>query len=130
LVSFLLGDYDNATSLWRDRALQQIKADVSGGAVQAAQNLLQGNVKPSVAGFVHLPTLLLDEATWEYELGLCLIESGQPDEAAGHLTRALRLEPKFPIRPLLLYYLEKLGKPFTESDEPPSKEPDQPPAKP
>lgn len=130
LVSFLLGDYDNAASLWRDRALQQVKADVSGGAVQAAQNLLQGNVKPSVAGFVHLPTLLLDEATWEYELGLCLIESGQPDEAAGHLTRALRLEPKFPIRPLLLYYLEKLGKPFTESDEPPSKKPDQPPAKP
>ncbi|MEO6808323.1 MAG: tetratricopeptide repeat protein [Isosphaeraceae bacterium] len=129
-VSFLLGDYDNAASLWRDRALKQIRAEVTVGAVQSAQNLLQGNVKPSVAGFVHLPTMLLDEATWEYELGLCLIESGQPDEAASHLTRALTLEPKFPIRPLLLYYLDKLGKPFTEPGETSAKESDQSPVEP
>lgn len=122
LVSFLLGDYDSAASLWRDRALKQIRTDVTLGAVQAAQNLLQGNVKPSVAGFTHLPSLLLDEATWEYELGLCLIESGQPGSAASHLSRALTLEPKFPIRPLLLYYLDKLGKPFPESSETHSKD--------
>jgi len=61
-----------------------------------------------------LPSLVSRQAYWEYELALCLLESGSPDGAADYFTRALKLVPELAVRPIIGYYLEKLGKPVPE----------------
>ena len=61
-----------------------------------------------------LPTLVSRQAHLEYDLALCLLESGSPDRAAEYFTRALKLVPELAVRPIIAYYLEKLGKPVPE----------------
>ena len=43
-----------------------------------------------------------------------MLESGSPDGAAEYFTRALKLVPDLTVRPIIAYYLEKLGKPVPE----------------
>src|SRR5207244_1609197 len=81
LDSFLIGDYAHATALWQ-RALAQLRGAQSIQALTAARGLVQGEPKGATAGFREVPGLVNEEATWEYELGLCLLESGNPDLGA------------------------------------------------
>ncbi len=64
-----------------------------------------------------LPSTLMQQATWQYDLAKCELESGLPEKAAEHFTSALTLAPDLITRPIAAYYLEKMGKPVP----PPSK---------
>ena len=46
-----------------------------------------------------------------------MLEAGQPEAAAEALTTALELDPDSPLRPLLAYYLEQMGKPVPPPTE-------------
>jgi len=61
--------------------------------------------------FLAVPGTLSQQASWLYDLALCKLEGGLPDEAAEHLTKALTMAPDLAVRPVAAYYLEKLGKP-------------------
>jgi hypothetical protein len=54
---------------------------------------------------------LSQQASWEYDLAMCDLEAGSPDEAAVHFTKALTLAPDLAVRPIAAYYLGKMGKP-------------------
>jgi hypothetical protein len=143
LASLLIGNYDNAASLWRSRALPQLRGALAAQALAAGRYLVDGEVKGASVSFRELPGEIGDEASWEMMLGLALLESGpislnagtsllggapaedssQPslvDTAAEHLTKALTLRPNLPARALVAYYLEKLGKPVPPPPTEPS----------
>src|SRR5262249_56228573 len=77
----------------------------------ATQALLKGEAKATTSTLLEMPDKLGQQALWEYDAGMCRLEAGSPDLAAEHLTKALTLAPKMTIRPVIAYYLEKLGKP-------------------
>ena len=110
MVSLLIGDYENASSLWRDRAIVQLRNERTSQALLSARSLLGGQIKAATVGIRELPGELQQGAEWEAELGLCLLEMGDPEGAATHMAEALKLRPTLQIRPLLAYYLEKIGK--------------------
>ncbi|MBX6313188.1 MAG: hypothetical protein IRY99_09780, partial [Isosphaeraceae bacterium] len=119
LISFLIGDYDNAALLW-ERAIFQIRMAQALESLQAARQLLAGQPRASAEQFQGLPNLVSLEASWEADLGFCLLESGHPQAAGEHFTRALTLVPQLSIRPLLAYYLQRLGRPVPEAPEAPA----------
>jgi len=111
-VYFLLGNYENAVTLWRDKSVSQVRTQRSMIAPAAAQMLLNGEPMTSTRMFLEIPEQVALQAGWEFELALAALEGGLPPElAADHFTAALTLEPSMPVRPLIAYYLEKLGKP-------------------
>lgn len=114
-VYFLLGNYEDASLLWDKRAIQQLRFDRSERALSQLQTFLRGIPKPSVNTLVTIPSKLATQASWEYDLGLCLLEAGAPELAAEHFTKALELVPDLQPRRLIAYYLEKLGKPVPPS---------------
>jgi hypothetical protein len=61
-----------------------------------------------------LPGLVTRQAYWEFDLALCLLESGSPDRAADSFAQVLKLVPDITVRPIVAYYLQKLGKPVPE----------------
>ena len=61
--------------------------------------------------FLALPSTLTQQASWEFDLAMCDLEAGMPEDAATHFTQALTLAPELGVRPIAAYYLEKLGKP-------------------
>ena len=107
----LLGNYLSAASLWRERAIPRLKYDRSMRALQAAQVTGRGELVPAVNAEESIPTLLTRQGYWEFELGLCLLESGNPERAAEHFTKALEIVPDIATRPLIAYYLGKMGRP-------------------
>jgi tetratricopeptide (TPR) repeat protein len=111
LVSYLIGSYGFTATLWQQRAIPELRAAQAGQALVTGQSLLKGEIRAATQGFLQLPNQVNTEAGWEAELGLCLLESGDPDRAAEHLTKAITLAPTAAIRPVLAYYLEKMGKP-------------------
>ncbi len=113
-VYLLLGNYRSAASLWQDRAIPRIRYDRSIKALSAAVSVGRGELIPALNTDQMLPSLVNRQALWEYELGLCLLESGSPEQAAGSFTRALKLFPDHKFRPIIAYYLGKLGKPVPE----------------
>ena len=118
-VYFLLGNYENAVTLWRDKAIPQVRTQRSLMAPTAGQMLLQGEAVASVRMFLELPEKVDQQAEWEFELALAALEGGlPPDVAADHFQTALTLEPALTVRPLIAYYLEKLGKPVPPPREP------------
>jgi tetratricopeptide (TPR) repeat protein len=133
--SFLIGDYTHAKDLWR-RALSQLRGTEAMQAMAAARSLIQGEAKGATATFREVPGLVNEEATWEYELGLCLLEAGNPEiegdttDAGDHMAKALQLQPRLSIRPLLEYYLKKLDKPIPPVPEGELAKPADGPAKP
>ena len=70
-----------------------------------------GELPDAVAGFLDLPGQVRGEADLHYELGLALLEAGEPSKAGEHLAKAIALGPDMPSRPVAAYYLEKLGRP-------------------
>ena len=113
-VYCLLGNYTTAAHLWQERAIPRLRFDRSLRALTMAQLLTRGELTHATNISLILPTLVSRQAHWEYELALCLLESGSPDRAAEYFTRALKLVPELSVRPIITYYLEKLGKPVPE----------------
>jgi tetratricopeptide (TPR) repeat protein len=113
-VYFLLGNYTTAAHLWRERAIPRLRFDRSMRALSMGQVLTRGDLTHATNINLILPSLVNRQGYWEYELALCLLESGSPDGAAEYFTRALKLVPDLTVRPIIAYYLEKLGKPVPE----------------
>ena len=109
-VYFLLGNYENAISLWRDRAIDEVRKQRSVEATAAGQALANGDPVSATRMFLDLPEKITLQAGWEFELGMAALEAGSPPKvAAEHLQAALKLEPNLSARPVIAYYLEKLG---------------------
>ncbi len=111
LTYYLLGSYDQTISLWLE-SINQIQTQRSLQAPVAGQMLLAGDPITSTRLLLELPENLNNQAEWEFEIGMVCLEAGYPPEfAATHLETALQLEPNLVVRPVIAYYLEKLGKP-------------------
>jgi tetratricopeptide (TPR) repeat protein len=113
-IYLLLGNYVSAASLWRERAIPRLRYERTLRALSAAQVLDRGELIPAINAKLTQPTLMNRQGVWEYELGQCLLESGSPEEAAEYFTRALKLVPDLVYRPIMAYYLTKMGKPVPE----------------
>jgi tetratricopeptide (TPR) repeat protein len=113
-VYLLLGNYLSAASLWRERAIPRLRYDRSMRALTVAQVLGRGDLISAVNTDESIPTLVTRQGFWEFELAQCLLESGSPDQAAEYFTKALTHVPDLPVRPIIAYYLEKMGKPVPE----------------
>ncbi len=118
-VYFLLGNYVSAATLWLERAIPRVRFERSMRALTAGQALTRGEAVGTSNAFIGLPSTLGQQASWEYDAAMCLLESGLPDQAATHFTSALKLFPDLPVRAIAAYYLEKMGKPVP----PPTKKP-------
>ena len=123
-VYLLLGNYDYAITLWRDRAIAEVRRQRAIDATTAGQLLLTGSPEVATRKFLDLPEKVALQAEWEFELGMAALESGAPPKlAAEHLQAALKLEPNLGVRPVIAYYLEKLGE-----EVPPLKAPEPAPS--
>lgn len=128
LVYSLLGYYRDGNEVWQGYAVPELRraqvfqalnggarALVVGDAVAATRSILEVTGTPATEGYVET------QAQWEFEIGLALLEFGVPQDikddrgqllqpgAASRFVNALKLDPEIPTRPLILYYLEKLG---------------------
>jgi len=111
-VFFLLGNYASALALWSREALPELKARRALRAPEAARALIQGEPMAATRTILELPDEVAKQSLWEFELGMASLEGGlPPEETATHLTAALTLTPESPLRPVIAYYLQKLGKP-------------------
>jgi tetratricopeptide (TPR) repeat protein len=110
-VYFLLGNYISASTLWRERAIPRIRYERSNRVIGAGTILSRGQAMQAVDTLLTLPGTLSQQASWEYDLAMCDLEAGLPDEAATHFTKALNLAPDIAVRPIAAYYLEKMSKP-------------------
>ncbi len=120
MVYFLLGNYPSAATLWQDRAIPRLRFDRSNRVLAAGSALVRGEAMQATNTFLAIPGTLSQQGSWQYDLGLCKLEGGLPEEAADHFTKALTLAPDLAVRPIAAYYLEKLGKPVPQ---PPPKRP-------
>ncbi|HMB03546.1 MAG TPA: hypothetical protein VKP69_07380, partial [Isosphaeraceae bacterium] len=124
-VYFLLGNYEYAASLWQERAIPQLRFERGARALSAGRMLVTGETQTALNTLINIPGKIATQAAWEYDLALCRLESGRPDLAAERFTRALTLAPTLTVRPIVAYYLEKLGKPVPSAnvEEPKGEEP-------
>ncbi|WP_165249982.1 tetratricopeptide repeat protein [Paludisphaera soli] len=111
LVYKLWGNYPSAASLWQGRAIPRVAYDRSAKALGITGRSLRGELTAATNDAMSTPGMINREADWEFELGQCLLEAGEPERAVEHYTKALELAPDLTVRPLIAYYLEKLGKP-------------------
>lgn len=118
LVYFLIGNYDFARLLWKDRAIPQLRGFIATQALEATRAILRGEARGAAEAFQDLPERIAQQATWEFQLGLSLLEGGDPEAAGDSLSNALTLQPDFGVRPLIAYYLEQIGKPVPPEPEP------------
>lgn len=113
LVNLLLGYYDNTVAFWRDSALVQALMSERSQKLAVAREILAGlpdRAVPTtldITGTPGRPGLVETEASWEFELALCLLESGNPEEAGKRFLRALEFNPKIATRALIEDYLSK-----------------------
>jgi tetratricopeptide (TPR) repeat protein len=119
LVYFLLGNYMSTASLWEQRSIPALRMDRSSRALSAGRSFIHGEAMGANNMLQGISTSLAQQATWEFDLAMCQLEGGRPDEAADHFTKALTLEPDLPVRPIAAYYLERLGKPVPPKRERP-----------
>lgn len=122
LVYKLMGNYSYAAILWQGQALPRIAYDRTSKAVDLANSMRRGDLIAAANDGSAIPGMLSRQASWSYDLALCLLESGAPEPAAEYFTKALELVPDLAVRPLIAYYLEKIGKPV------PPEKPADPPA--
>jgi tetratricopeptide (TPR) repeat protein len=113
-VYMLLGNYQSAATLWRDRALRTLRSERSVRALTVARIMTEGELAAAASSNLTIPTLVNRQSALEFELGQCLLEAGSPDEAATHFSQSLKLVPDLPFRPIMAYYLGKMGKPVPE----------------
>jgi tetratricopeptide (TPR) repeat protein len=111
LVYYLLGNYLSTASLWQERAIPRLRFDRSERVLGAGRALTIGEAMVAANNLLALPGTLNQQATWEYDLAICQLEAGLPEEAAKHFTQALTLQPNLAVRPIAAYYLERMGKP-------------------
>lgn len=112
MVYYLLGNYTNAAALWQDRSIAQLRTERSMQAPMATQLLLGGEPMLAVRSLLELPDKVDRQADWEFQIAMAGLEGGLPvDLVADHFQTALKLEPSLTVRPVIAYYLEKLGKP-------------------
>lgn len=129
LISLLLGYYQQALYYWDGvnvSAIPDIRGQLTGQGLGAARSLLMGDPAAATRGVIDVAGmpgsrgLVQTQAQWEAELGLALLELGLPQDivekgelrkrgAVSYFRKALELDPDMAIRPLLVYYLEKLG---------------------
>ncbi len=110
-VFFLLGNYADAVALWQNNSINQVRRQRSMQATMAGQLLLAGDPTSAVRQLLDVPEQIEVQAGWEFELGMVALEGGlPPDVAADHFQAALKLEPNLVVRPVIAYYLGKLGK--------------------
>jgi hypothetical protein len=110
-VNVLLGFYESAARFWEDQAINRLRFDRGLRALSGTATMIRGQPKAATALMLELPGKIDLQAAWEYDLGMCLLEAGRPDLASAPLTEALTLAPDLALRPVIAYYLEKLGKP-------------------
>ncbi|MFO0892494.1 MAG: tetratricopeptide repeat protein [Isosphaeraceae bacterium] len=113
-VYLLLGNYLSAASLWQERAIPRLRYDRSMRALQMSQVFGRGDLIPAINSDQQIPALVSRQAFWNYELGMALLESGEPERAAEAFAQALKLQPDLPARPIIAYYLERMGRPVAE----------------
>ncbi len=111
LVYKLMGNYSYAVMLWRNQALPRIAFDETSRALDVIGRMRQGEAIAAVNAGMAVPGILSRRANWNFDLGQCLLESGEPAAAAEAFSKALELIPNLTLRPLIAYYLEKIGKP-------------------
>ncbi len=133
LVYKLMGNYSYAVMLWQNQALPRLAYDRTSKALDVAGRMKQGDLISAANDGATVPGMLSREASWSFDLGQCLLESGDPEKAADAFTKALTLVPDLALHPLIAYYLEKLGKPVppekpAEAAPPASFKPEPPPA--
>ncbi len=122
-VEILLGYYGDAVALMRDQAIPAIRYTIASQVLTAGRQVMVGQEAPAireileVSGLPGQSGLVETEAEWLAELGLCLLESGQPVEAGKNFVKALEVDPKLPLRPLLEDYLKKLKVPIPGATE-------------
>lgn len=127
LTYMLLGYYSNAVYHWQLYALPQLRSNETLQALDTVRGLMEGGGTQAERGILELtgtpasPGLIENQANWEIELAFCQLEQGVPIDvkddkgivlqqgAASHFQAALRLDPTHPLRPLIAFYLEKLG---------------------
>ncbi|MHC5537715.1 tetratricopeptide repeat protein [Singulisphaera rosea] len=123
-VYFLLGNYEYAATLWQTNAIQRISFERTLSTLNAGRAMIRGDAKSSTSVLESIPTKIATQATWEFDLASCRLESGEPTKAAESFAQALKLAPELPTRLIAAYYLEKLGqtvppKPEAATEEPP-----------
>jgi tetratricopeptide (TPR) repeat protein len=123
---FLFGNSDYAATLWEKYAIPRLRYDRGARALGATQALLRGEAKAATGAYMELPEKISQQALWEYDAGLARLEGGVPEVAAEHFTKALTLAPKMAQRPIIAYYLEKMGKPVPPAPTPAKPEEDKP----
>jgi Tfp pilus assembly protein PilF len=111
-VYLLLGNYLSTASLWQDRAIPRLRLDRSAKALFVGQRMMRGDLLGATNDTMAVPGLIRRQASWAFELAQCLLESGEPARAAEHFTNCLTLTPDLVVRPIVAYYLEKMGKPI------------------
>ena len=124
-VQLLLGNYGVAEQFYL-QAIYQLKSTTTRSVLESATaGTLLGNLKLATRVALNFPNLLATEASWEFELGLILLESGHPQASAAAFTRALTLGPALAARPVAAYDLEQMGQPVPP---PPTNAPEAKPA--
>jgi hypothetical protein len=108
---FLVGNDNYAGTIWEKFALPRIRFDRTMRALTSTQAIMQGEPKGATSSLLEIPDSVNRQAGWEFEAGLCRLEGGTPELAAAHFTKALTLVPNLNVRPIIAYYLEKMGKP-------------------
>ncbi len=109
-IYLLLGNYENASYLWRG-AIAQLRNARSQQALFSGVLMLKGELPTATSTLLEIGPRVGEQAEWEYALALCQLEEGMPGEAAGHFRSALTLEPEFAAKAVADGYLEKIGEP-------------------
>jgi hypothetical protein len=114
-VYFLLGNYSSALAVWNREAIPTLRGQRTLSAPLATHALLEGEAGTAARTLLNIPEELARQAAWEFEVGMASLEAGEPvDDTASHLTNALKLAPRMAVRPVIAYYLKKLGRPVPE----------------
>src|SRR5262249_10827783 len=77
LVTPLLGLPASAAELWQRRAIESVRNAEIGQALASGMAFLRGEAEDATREFLRLPSQIATEATWEFNIGLALLESGQ-----------------------------------------------------
>ncbi|HEY2154797.1 MAG TPA: hypothetical protein VGH33_04160, partial [Isosphaeraceae bacterium] len=114
-VFLLLGNYDSALAVWNREAIPSLRGQRTYSVPMATRALLDGEPDRTTRMLLEVPDEISRQAVWEFEAGMASLEAGHPvDETASHLTNALKLAPRLTVRPVIAYYLKKLGRPVPE----------------
>jgi tetratricopeptide (TPR) repeat protein len=108
---FLWGNYEYTANLWERSAILRLRQERAMRAIEAGQAFIKGGVQSGATALLELPEKIANQAAWEFDAGLCRLEGGEPKLAAEHFTKALQLVPNLGVRPVIAYYLEKMGVP-------------------